>query len=81
MIEQILIFIFSCSSIWFLSRPEKWKRCGYLIGILGQPFWIKTSIENKQYGILFVSIFFCYSYAQGIWYFWIKETIDAKKQI
>jgi carbohydrate-binding DOMON domain-containing protein len=45
MISQIAIMIFGASAIWFVSRTEKWKRWGYILGLCGQPFWIYTTIK------------------------------------
>ena len=34
---QIWIMGFGCSAIWFVGRLEKWKRWGYIFGLLNQP--------------------------------------------
>lgn len=71
-IEQIFIFLFGASGIWFVSRTEKWKRWGYILGMLGQPFWFYSAWETQQWGIFLLTIFYCYSWSQGIWNYWIK---------
>jgi hypothetical protein len=73
MISQIAIMIFGASAIWFVSRTEKWKRWGYILGLCGQPFWIYTTIQNEQWGILIMTLVYAYSWAQGIWNYWIKN--------
>jgi len=80
MIFQILIFVFGASAIWFVSRKEKWKRVGYILGLLGQPFWIITSVEKEQWGILALSLFYIYSWSQGIYNYWIKKDNNGKRQ-
>lgn len=70
---QVFIFILGGSAIWLVGRKEKWRRWGYIIGLLGQPFWIYTSIHNKQWGILILSLWYGYAWAQGIWNFWVKK--------
>jgi hypothetical protein len=70
---QLGILVFGCSAIWFVSRKEKWKRIGYILGLLSQPFWMYTSLKNGQIGIFFLSLFYTYSWSQGIWNYWIKK--------
>jgi hypothetical protein len=72
---QIIIFIFGGSAVWLISRKEKWSRWGYIIGFFGQPFWIISSIQSKQWGILLLSIWYEYAWLQGIWNFWIKKDL------
>ena len=62
----------SGSAIWFLSRTEKWKRWGFIVGIFGQPFWLYSTIKAEQWGIVALTIFYTYSFAQGIYFYWIK---------
>jgi hypothetical protein len=71
--SQFFIFIFGCSAIWLVSRREKWKRWGYIVGLCSQPFWLYTSFINKQYGIFALSLFYTYSWMQGIYNYWIKK--------
>jgi len=71
--SQIVIFIFGSLSIWFVSRKEKWKRWGYIFGMIAQPFWFYVSIENKQWGIVAVSFIYTYSWGMGIYNYWIKK--------
>ncbi|WP_027064581.1 hypothetical protein [Maribacter sp. Hel_I_7] len=71
-IAQIGIMIFGASAIWFVGRKESWKRWGYILGLLGQPFWIYSSVVNEQWGILIMTLFYTYSWSQGIYNYWIK---------
>lgn len=78
MITQIFIMIFGASAIWFVSRKEDWKRWGYILGMLGQPFWIYESYTNEQWGILLMTLVYAYSWMQGVWNYWLfpsKETL------
>jgi nicotinamide riboside transporter PnuC len=68
-----MLFLFSSISIWFISRREKWKRWGYIIGLCGQPFWFYSAFTTKQYGIVLLSVFYTYSWIQGIYNYWIKK--------
>jgi len=65
-IVQIFILLIGASSIWFISRKEKWSKWGYLIGMCGQPFWLYTSYVNQQWGIFALSVWYLYAWGQGI---------------
>lgn len=69
---QIGILIFGCSAVWFVGRKERWKRWGYILGLCSQPFWFWTTITHEQYGIALLSLWYTYSWGQGIYNYWIR---------
>jgi hypothetical protein len=71
---QVGILLFGIPAIWFVGRKEKWKRLGYIFGLCSQPFWMYASITNKQWGIFILTLFYTYSWIQGIYNYWIKKT-------
>lgn len=71
-ISQIGITIFGCSAIWLVSRKEQWRRWGFIVGMLSQPFWYISAYLADQWGILLLSTWYTYAWMQGIWNFWIK---------
>ncbi|OPY16061.1 MAG: hypothetical protein A4E69_00330 [Syntrophus sp. PtaB.Bin138] len=71
-ISQIGILIFGCSAVWFVGRKERWMRYGYILGLCSQPFWLWTSIQHEQWGIALLSLWYAYSWGQGIWNYWFK---------
>lgn len=72
-VSQIAIFVFGASAIWFVTRKESWKRWGYILGMIGQPFWIYTTLTNEQYGLFALVVFYTFSWGQGIYNYWIKK--------
>jgi len=74
-ISQIWILVFGCSAVWFVGRLEKWRRWGYILGLLSQPAWLYTSIVHEQWGIALLSVWYTYSWGQGVYNYWIKEAI------
>jgi hypothetical protein len=72
MLVQLGILVFGCSSIWILGRPESWRRFGYLLGLLSQPFWLYMSIKTGQWGVFILSLFYAYSWAQGVWFHLVR---------
>ena len=73
MISQIFIFVLGVPALWLVSRPEKWSRWGFVLGFISQPFWYYQTITNHQWGIFALSIFYTYSWLQGIYFNFIKH--------
>jgi len=72
-ISQVMLFICGAGAIWLVSRKEDWKRWGYIVGMCGQPFWLITAWHNQQWGIIVLTLFYAYSWGQGIYFYWIKK--------
>ncbi len=70
-ISQFGVIIFGGSAIWVLGRREYWNRWGYIIGLCSQPFFLYTTFVNSQWGLFVLSIFYTYSWVQGIYNHWI----------
>ena len=77
--SQICIVIFGASSIWFISRKEKWSRYGFILGLISIPPYLYTTYINDQGGMFVLTLFYCYSYCQGIWNYFIKESKNEFK--
>ena len=73
LIAQAMILVFGCSAVWFVGRKEHWKRWGYILGMFSQPAWFYTTITHEQYGIALLSLWYTYSWGQGIYFYWIEE--------
>jgi hypothetical protein len=72
-ISQIVIFICGSLSIWLVGRKEHWRRWGYITGLSSQPFWYYETITNKQWILFIMCLVYTYSWAQGVYNFWIKK--------
>lgn len=79
-ISQAGIFVFGCSAIWFVGRKDlKTRRWGYVLGMLGQPFWFMATIPTKQWGMVAVSVWYAYAWGQGLYNHWIApEKSDSR---
>lgn len=73
MIVQIMVFILGAPALWLVSRPESWRRWGFVLGLTAQPFWYISVIQSEQWGILALNILYTYSWCQGIYYGFIKN--------
>ena len=70
---QTIIVLLGASAIYFLSRKEKLKRWGFILGLIAEPFCAYSYITHGQYGILLLTLFYTFSYCQGIYNYWIKK--------
>lgn len=68
-ISQIIIPISGVSAIFLIARKNKY---GFLVGLLGQPFWLYSSFHNKQWGIFVASIIYTLNFSYGC-YLWFGE--------
>ena len=64
--EQWFIMVFSPIAIYLVSRQDKYSRYGFILGLLAQPFWAYTSFVHEQWGIFVMTLFYAYSWANGI---------------
>lgn len=69
---QIWIAVFGAASIWFVARKEKWKRWGYILGMIGEPAWVYTTIKHEQWGMFLLTLWYTYAWGQGVYNYWIK---------
>ena len=72
-IIQVLILILSASAIWLVSQKSKWSRWGHIVGLAAQPLWALTTIQNEQWGLFVLTLFYSYCWSMGIYNYWIKK--------
>lgn len=72
-ISQFAILSTSAVAIYLVSLKGEKKKWGYILGMLGQPFWVELEIRTEQYGLLALTAFYTFSWAQGIYNYWIKK--------
>jgi hypothetical protein len=70
---QVALMVFGGIAIWLVGRLEHWRRWGYVFGLLGQPFWIYTALYHKQWGVLALSLWYTYSWGQGVYNYWRRD--------
>lgn len=77
-IAQGAIAIFGPSSIYLVAKG---KRIGFLCGLLAQPFWYYLTISSGQWGIFFLSLFYTYSWALGVYVNYFKKLVTISSII
>lgn len=71
--DQLFIAVSGTLSIWLTQQHrEAWKRYACLIGMIGQPFFFYATYSAEQWGMFFLTFFYTYSWALGIYNNWIK---------
>jgi len=76
-IDQIAIAVLGATAIWLVGRREHWRKYGYLVGLLSQPFWLYASYKAEQWGIFALSIWYGYCWIQGLKNNW--RAVDLPK--
>lgn len=71
-ISQIAILVCGSASVYLVARTDHMKRWGYLFGLCAQPFWFWTTYHNQQWGIFIVSFWYTFSWAMGVYNYWIR---------
>lgn len=74
-IIQILILILSAGAIFLVSRTDQYSKYGHILGLVGQPLWMYTTIKNEQWGLVLLTLFYTYCWGMGIYNHWYKKKI------
>lgn len=75
LISQIGVAFFGIIAIILVARKNKW---GFVFGLASQPFWLLTSYLNKQWGVFLLSIIYVFSWAYGLYEWFLKDKKDGK---
>jgi hypothetical protein len=70
-VSQVMIAICGISSCWLTATDRAKYACVW--GLCAEPFWIYTSINNKQWGILVLAFVYAYMWSYGIYYHWFRN--------
>lgn len=77
--DQIAIMVTGPAAIIMIGLAQPWRRVGFLIGLLGQPFCIYSSWKAKQWGIFIFSSYRLFAWAFGFWQNRGKMTLDIRE--
>lgn len=67
MIIQTIIALSSGIAIWMIGQKKSWYKYGFIIGFLGQPFWLYATWKADQWGMFALSIWYTFAYLHGYW--------------
>lgn len=64
--SQIMIATLGLSAVWLVGLKGPVRKYGFICGICAQPFWMYTTWVNEQWGILTLTLFYGYSWYNGL---------------
>lgn len=70
-VAQIGIILFGGGSVWLLGSKSRWQRWGYILGLLGQPFFFYTSLVHEQWGVFAMAVWYTISFGRGFYNYWL----------
>lgn len=73
LICQAGMLIFGGLAVFFVSKKNKWMKWGFIFGLMGQPFWVYTSVHTEQWGMFALVVFYTFNWMKGIYNYWIKK--------
>jgi len=76
---QFFIAALGVLAIMLIGREERYRKWGYLLGLVGQPFWVWSSYAAGQWGILVLSLLYLFCWGQGVWHYWINTIPGGRK--
>lgn len=64
---QVVIGLTGALAILLISRGgHRWARWGYVVGLVGQPFWLYVTFAAGQWGMFALSAFYAAVWVDGI---------------
>jgi hypothetical protein len=61
-------------SIWLTQQKiDELKKYACIVGLIGQPFWLISSYNAEQWGILALSVFYTYTWCLGLKNHWFVK--------
>lgn len=64
---QFMILILGAATVALIAFEGRRHYWGLWCGLLSEPFWIYSSWENGQWGIIILSFWYAWFYAYGAW--------------
>jgi hypothetical protein len=72
--EQLIIAVTGCTSIWLVNDPRHaWRKWACIFGMFGQPFWFYSAWNAQQWGILALTLVYTVSWVRGFRNNWFKN--------
>lgn len=71
-ISQVAIVVFTPIASFLVARRNRW---GWVLGLLGQPFWFVTSLAKWQPGLFILNIISSANWGYGFYYNWFGKPL------
>jgi len=69
---QWAIFILGGLAIWLLSTKGKWRRWGFVVGVVSEPFWLYSAVKSDQWGVVILCVIYTCAYLNGVRNHWFQ---------
>lgn len=74
MIAQALILLLGTMAVWCSQSPAtRAQRWAPVLGLIAQPFWIITTWQAEQWGMLALSLVYTAAWLRGIRTYWLQS--------
>jgi hypothetical protein len=70
-ISQFLIALLGGTAIILTSRDGELRAWGFLLGLGSQPLWLVATWQARQWGMFFLSLWYCLGWGLGVWRHWL----------
>lgn len=71
--SQMGIVVFGVGALWLVGKDGPYRKYGFIMGLLGQPFWFYTAIHTEQWGIFLIAVIYTITWIRGIYNNWFKN--------
>ncbi len=71
-IDQLVILLTGLPAIFITQCAPRFMRWAPVLGLLGQPFWIYSSVHAHAFGMVIVNCLYTLAWAKGIFTHWIQ---------
>lgn len=68
--SQAAIFILGALGAALIAMGDDCARWGFLVALAGQPFWLASTLRNRQWGMLGLSAWYSVVWAGGALHSW-----------
>lgn len=78
-LSQIVIVVLGPLSVFLTARKNGW---GFVVGLASQQFWFITTYQHQQWGVMGITVLYCFIWVYGIWNWFVGNAqASAKKTL
>jgi hypothetical protein len=63
---QLWILLFSGAAAYMVARTDGWHRWGHVAGLISQPAYVYTTVDNGQWAMLLLTAWYTAHWYKGI---------------
>ena len=66
-IGQVFIVLLGGAAILMTACDGPLRAWGFLLGLASQPLWLVATWQARQWGMFFLSLWYCLGWGLGVW--------------